>query len=266
MQDEFRAIDLLRNSSHPNIVEVIEHGELEYMSRYFIDMELCDLNLQCYIYGDWNPVVLQEMPYFTGDLPPKMKAAQIWSMMRDVTNGLIHIHSLDQVHRDIKPQNSKPPLSGIGPSPRVVLYSRRIDAWKIADFGFACRGDSQTAQHSLRARGSPGYRAPELVRPEVPTYTNKVDIWALGCVFYETMFQMKAFSDDFAVRQYSYPEGNLRMPRESSYFGVGTPSLMLMMSKMLDKDPRCRPSARNICEQLNSFHIGGPPIGTCNSS
>jgi serine/threonine protein kinase len=110
VQDEFRAIDVLRNSLHKNIVEVFQHGELEYMTRYFIDMELCDLNLQAYIYGDFTPAIVQECPYFTVDLPPRMKVAQIWSMMGDVTNGLIHIHSLGQVHRDIKPQNSKTPL------------------------------------------------------------------------------------------------------------------------------------------------------------
>jgi serine/threonine protein kinase len=100
------------------------------------------------------------------------------------------------------------------------------------------------------------------VRAEVPTYTKKVDIWALGCILYETMFKRKAFYNDYAVREYSFPEGTLRLPLEPTYYGIPTTSLMPMISKMLEKDPHKRPSARNIAHELDSFHIAVPPTGT----
>jgi serine/threonine protein kinase len=60
---------------------------------------------------------------------------------------------------------------------------------------------------TLYARGTPCYRAPELIREShgVGTerkYTNAVDIWSLGCVLFELLFRKKAFKDDFSVHEY----------------------------------------------------------------
>ena len=38
------------------------------------------------------------------------------------------------------------------------------------------------------------YSAPEVVDGEQP-YTNKADIWSLGCLFFEVMFQQTAFRE-----------------------------------------------------------------------
>ena len=59
------------------------------------------------------------------------------------------------------------------------------------------------AQTTIYCRGTCSYRAPELIADEKASYTNKVDIWAIGCILYELAFGKKAFADDFAVRQYS---------------------------------------------------------------
>ena len=40
--------------SHPHIIELLRIGELRSSSDYFIDMELCDLNLADYIYIQWK--------------------------------------------------------------------------------------------------------------------------------------------------------------------------------------------------------------------
>ena len=120
---------------------------------------------------------------------------------------------------------------------QIVLYSRHTDAWKIADLGFACEGTSRDPRTSLISRGTPGYPAPELVDGEFEIYTNKVDIWALGCIFYETMFKAKAFGNDGAVMAYFYPTGTLRQPQFSSYHGIKTALVMPMIVRMLSKDP-----------------------------
>jgi serine/threonine protein kinase len=105
VQNELRAIDKLRKPSHKNIVHVIKHGELKYMSLYFVDMELCDLNLHKYINRIWTPEIETEMPYFTMTLTPRMRLAQLWSIIEDITEGLVFIHSLKEIHRDLKPRN-----------------------------------------------------------------------------------------------------------------------------------------------------------------
>lgn len=54
---------------------------------------------------------------------------------------------------------------------------------------------------SILARGTGGYRAPELIR-DIHQFTNKVDIWALGCILHELTNKSEAFKDDWDVRTY----------------------------------------------------------------
>jgi len=55
-----------------------------------------------------------------------------------------------------------------------------------------------------RCRGTASYRAPELVlRPgEKRYFSQAVDIWALGCIFYEIIYRRKAFALDVNVNQF----------------------------------------------------------------
>jgi len=57
------------------------------------------------------------------------------------------------------------------------------------------------AKTTIFANGTPCCRAPELLN-ENPTYTNKVDIWALGCILYELFFETKTFASDWNVNEY----------------------------------------------------------------
>jgi len=54
---------------------------------------------------------------------------------------------------------------------------------------------------SILARGTGGYRAPEPIR-DIHQFTNKVDIWALGCILHELTNKSEAFKDDWDVRAY----------------------------------------------------------------
>jgi serine/threonine protein kinase len=96
--------------AHRNIVAVLKLGELRDTSYYFIDMELCDLNLAEYIHRQALPNPLESIPYFIKDAPPPMKAQQIWNIMQQIASGIKYIHSLKVVHRDLKPTNGGLPL------------------------------------------------------------------------------------------------------------------------------------------------------------
>lgn len=88
----------------------MKHGKFP-PSYYFLDMELCDLSLETYIERKWTPAMVEKVPYFTAELPSRMRMAQTWDIMEDLTRGVAFIHQHKEVHRDLKPRNSiSPPM------------------------------------------------------------------------------------------------------------------------------------------------------------
>lgn len=103
MEKEVHAIEKLCGpGTHVNIVEVLNHGLLSNYPYYFIDMELCDLTLQDFIYRQSPPNPSETMPYFAEG---QSSVGQIWSIMSQIANGVEYIHQRQQIHRDIKPGN-----------------------------------------------------------------------------------------------------------------------------------------------------------------
>ena len=109
VRKEFKAMDTLqRDGGHKNIVELLRHGELTYMSLYYIDMELCDLNLADYINGQRSSMVtidLQSSRSAKIHISSKLKFAMVLDIMNDIADGLAFIHSRKVIHRDLKPPN-----------------------------------------------------------------------------------------------------------------------------------------------------------------
>ena len=96
-ENEVRAISkLCKETGHPHIVSVFRQGEVKDSALYYIDMELCNGNLDQFI-RDRGP---------SSSTP--ITIADVWNIMVQLTSGLAHIHSQGEVHRDIKPRNSKP--------------------------------------------------------------------------------------------------------------------------------------------------------------
>jgi serine/threonine protein kinase len=177
---------------------VFRHGRLP-QTYYFIDMELCDLSLDHYIYQQWTPAMIEVVPYFTAELPSRFRVSQIWNVMEDITRGVAFLHLQNHVHRDIKPRNSISSLVFLTP----VLYSHHDQSWKLADFGLTAEGTSRSAHTSHSSRGTGGYRAPELLQESKATCNNKVDIWSVGCVLYELVAEDKLFATDWAAAEYA---------------------------------------------------------------
>ena len=90
--------------THQNIVSVFDHGRLSAFL-YFIDMELCDLNLEQWIYRSWDHLTVQKLPFLTAELPPRARMGQVWDIMEDITRAVAFIHGAHEIHRDLKPSN-----------------------------------------------------------------------------------------------------------------------------------------------------------------
>lgn len=109
-----------------------------------------------------------------------MEEDDCWRYIRQITEGLAHIHSHGIIHRDLKPDN-------------IFLDVALLP--KIGDFGLATTGQYQAPErHSgskgmsidmTRSIGTALYTAPELRSNSGSSYNDKVDIYSLGIIFFE---------------------------------------------------------------------------------
>jgi translation initiation factor 2-alpha kinase 4 len=119
-----------------------------------------------------------------------------WRLFRQMLEGLAHIHQHGIIHRDLKPDNIFIDSSG---NPR------------IGDLGLATTGKFQlpdraatgsTADGDMtRSVGTTFYVAPELSSQTRGDYTQKVDMYSLGIIFFEMCFPLKtAMERDRTIR------------------------------------------------------------------
>lgn len=92
--------------------------------------------------------------------------------------GLSYIHGRRYLHRDIKPGN-------------LLLDGARL---KIADFGLA-RTVSEPHRPYTPEVCTLVYRAPEVILLD-GKYSYEVDIWSVGCVFFELLTKTVLFRGD----------------------------------------------------------------------
>jgi len=129
----------------------------------------------------------------------------------------------------------------------------------LTDFGISGRTRTGGVT-TVWSRGTPSYRAPELYHDEPVRFTDKVDVWGLGCVLYECITGLKAFSGDYAVAAYSEentPPFSLPWPSRIWDHLLGS-----MIQHLLRKDEADRPTAADILDLFDSFRrILVSPIG-----
>lgn len=105
IQNEVKVIAKICTSGHPNIINVLDHGPLGSFGFYFIDMELCDVNLHDYINGKRAEKWIKEPLFVVQSCSSMLRMRNLWTIMRHIANGLEFIHENGYVHRDMKPNN-----------------------------------------------------------------------------------------------------------------------------------------------------------------
>lgn len=180
-----REVSIQSRLCHPNIVKMenllLPVGScMETFDSLFIVMEICDTDLKHLCKQD---IVID--------------ALCINAMMYSLLLGLRYIHSAGVWHRDLKPHN--------------CLVNQDCTV-KICDFGLSRAIDDDDVLGSppdILQEGQDGalvvvptpqrgrrvltnhvvtrpYRAPELILLQ-PTYTEKIDMWSVGCIFAELL-------------------------------------------------------------------------------
>jgi serine/threonine protein kinase len=185
---------------------------------------------------DW---IFLAMDYFEmGDLSHHLQSKIPESQARDITQqllrGLVEMHGMGITHRDLKPTN-------------IFVVARSDSSWdvRIGDFGISKRVNANETE--LRTiTGTRYYMAPELDPmlvddEETHTYTQAVDVWALGILLFQMLTLQMAFQDQSSLRKYfkgrtAFPDEPLL--RES----ITSPCIELLMA-VLQPKPKDRPAS-----------------------
>ncbi|KAF8650179.1 hypothetical protein HU200_064034 [Digitaria exilis] len=214
---------------HPNVVTLVAHTILD-MGRTceaLLVMELCDKTLVSVLEG-------RGAGYYDEE-----KVALIF---RDVCNAVfaMHCQTPPLAHRDLKAEN-------------VLLGAD--GAWKLCDFGsvstnhkcFDKPEEMGIEEDNIRKHTTPAYRAPEmwdLYRREV--ISEKVDIWALGCLLYRICYFKSAFDGESKLQILN---GNYRIPELPKY----SSSITTLIKDMLNSSPDARPDITQVWFRVNEL-------------
>lgn len=115
----------------------------------------------------------------------------------------------------------------------------------------ASSATSNRLNTTCNSRGTPGYRAPEIL-VEDPKYNNKVDIFALGCIIYELVAREKLFHNDLATKGYGQ-SGIISAIRWPETDGDSKTKLLFLERQMIEIDPSKRPSSRDLSSIRGDF-------------
>jgi len=151
--NNLREIQALRRlSPHPGVIKLCEVLYDQPTRRLALVFELMDMNIYELIRG--------RRQY--------LKEPVIKNYMYQLLKSMDHMHRNGIFHRDIKPEN--------------ILITD--DELKLADFG-SCRGiySKQPYTEYISTRW---YRAPECLLTD-GFYNYKMDMWGVGCVFFEVL-------------------------------------------------------------------------------
>lgn len=152
---------------------------------------------------------------------------------KQILTGLKEIHEKQIVHRDLKPEN-------------VLVNDEGVV--KICDFGSSKILDPEGKNTPYIV--SRYYRAPELILG-VSHYSEKIDIWATGCIIAELLMLKPLFPGKTEGSQFLEQMAILGTPTSSQYERMASaiPKNTMKMLKQLEKFER-----KDLANLIPSFY------------
>lgn len=237
-------VSLLQQSDrHPNVIRYFCHEKAGKFA--FIVLELCKCSLADLV-EDRKGNANDSRGIYGEEFCAALKAPV--DLLRQIVLGLYHLHGMNLVHRDIKPQNIL-----------MTMQARPV----ISDFGLGKQlTENQSSFNPTFQGGTLGWRAPECIMAEeqqklsslrvdrkesspVPPpllkVSKSIDIFALGCVFYyilskgEHPFGSKLEREANVVRQRSDISKVTHLPEAWD-----------LIHRMIARAPGARPNCQQV--------------------
>ncbi|KAK1424913.1 hypothetical protein QVD17_20254 [Tagetes erecta] len=227
VKKEITVMKLLQG--HPNVVMLCAHAifDMGRTKEALLVMEYCDKSLV-------NVLENRGAGFF--------EEKQILLIFRDICNAVfaMHCQSPPIAHRDLKAENLL-----LGPD----------GLWKLCDFGststnhrrFERPEEMGIEEDNIRKHTTPAYRSPEmwdLFLREV--ISEKVDIWALGCLLFRICYFKSAFDGESKLQVLN---GNYRIPESPKY----SSSMTDLIRDMLQSSPDARPDITQVWFRVNGL-------------
>ncbi|KAF7648032.1 hypothetical protein LDENG_00163080 [Lucifuga dentata] len=166
--------------------------------------------------------------------------SEVQSYIQQILEGVGHIHSMNILHLDIKPENI------------LMVYPPR-DEIKICDFGFCQEID--TSRHQYSMFGTPEFVAPEIVHHEPVTIAT--DIWSVGVIAYLCLMCRCPFvGETDRATLLMVGEGTLNWDAPDVMYR--SPEAQNFLHVVLQPDPEKRPSIFECLshEWFQDEHVG----------
>ncbi len=206
---------VLAELDHPAIVRYVAHGRTTE-SRPWLAMEWLD--------GEDLRTTLDR---------GRLSIDQARTLARRVAEALAIAHTRGIVHRDIKPGN-------------LFLPAGDVSRLKVLDFGIARTGLARALDSTVMpitrtgmVVGTVGYMSPEQARGG-GSVDARTDVFALGCVLFESLTGRPAFSGANAVAVLAKVLLE-DAPRTRHFEPSVPPAFDELVARMLAKDPTLRP-------------------------
>lgn len=225
-----REAEVLHRLCHPNVIHVLEMGEVEQR-----------FGGGCYLAMEWLPHSLDRVLRVSG--ADGVPVEQALALVQGIAEGLHAVHAAGLVHRDVKTSN-------------ILLRADGTPA--LIDFGLV----GSTSQAGRASRLTPdnvivataAYASPEQVRGEV--VDARSDLYSLGVVFYELLTGALPFAeyDPLATLQAHCQQAPPPLPVAMP------PEVCTITERLLAKQPEDRyPSAAHLVQTLARL-TGMPPL------
>jgi TOMM system kinase/cyclase fusion protein len=226
-----REMELCTRIRHPNIIQVLDFGELDGNTLFTVFE---------YIPG----VTLASMLEHEGAL----RLDRCKNLLVQILEAMHAAHSIGIIHRDLKPENI------------MVIKTASGEHIKILDFGISASIPMNTLPETRLTTtqeflGTPAYSAPEQLRGEPVTF--KADLFSWGLIAIECMSGLPAYQENTMARlvQKMLSSDPVPIPRAVKSHPLGS-----ILAWVLEKNPSRRAGdASQVLKRLSTINFSEIP-------